>query len=246
MRPGETSVRTRQLTSLASEGRLPLGKFRMSARRLALTGATGAIVAGGFALAAPADAADGWAGVRACESGGDYSINSGNGYYGAYQFDLATWHGLGYSGLPSGASPATQDQAAAKLYAARGAQPWPVCGRYLNGSAVGVSTSAATGSSSSSRYHSAPQASTHPTTQRTATHHSVRATPWITVSTVRQVRTDVRAWQLRMRSLGYPIVVDGWYGPQSAAVCNHFERDHGLIVDNPGILGPQVWSHSMG
>lgn len=49
--------------------------------------------------------------LRLCESGGNYSDDTGNGYYGAYQFSLGTWERLGYSGLPSDAAPATQDQA---------------------------------------------------------------------------------------------------------------------------------------
>ncbi len=49
--------------------------------------------------------------LRACESGGNYQDNTGNGYYGAYQFSLGTWQSLGYSGLPSNAPPGTQDQA---------------------------------------------------------------------------------------------------------------------------------------
>lgn len=49
--------------------------------------------------------------LRDCESGGNYSDNTGNGYYGAYQFSLGTWERLGYSGLPSNAAPNVQDQA---------------------------------------------------------------------------------------------------------------------------------------
>ncbi len=49
--------------------------------------------------------------LRKCESGGNYQDNTGNGYYGAYQFSLGTWQSLGYSGLPSNAAPGTQDQA---------------------------------------------------------------------------------------------------------------------------------------
>lgn len=79
---------------------------------------------------------DGWARLRFCESGGDYTRNSGNGFYGAYQFEMATWRGYApapYSSmLPSQAPPAIQDQAAQALYQRRGAQPWPVCGRFLN------------------------------------------------------------------------------------------------------------------
>ncbi len=72
-----------------------------------------------------------WARLRQCESGGNYSDDTGNGYYGAYQFSLATWHGVGYSGLPSSAPPAVQDQAAQKLQARSGWGQWPACSRRL-------------------------------------------------------------------------------------------------------------------
>jgi hypothetical protein len=68
------------------------------------------------------------AGLRACESGGNYATNTGNGYYGAYQFDLGTWESVGGSGLPSNASPAEQDYRAALLWRQAGSAPWPVCG----------------------------------------------------------------------------------------------------------------------
>ncbi len=63
--------------------------------------------------------------IRQRESGGNYAINTGNGYYGAYQFDLGTWRGVGGSGLPSQASPAEQDMRAQMLYDRRGCSPWP-------------------------------------------------------------------------------------------------------------------------
>lgn len=66
--------------------------------------------------------------ITQCESGGNYGTNTGNGYYGAYQFDLQTWRSVGGYGLPSNASPAEQDRRAAMLYSRRGASPWPVCG----------------------------------------------------------------------------------------------------------------------
>jgi uncharacterized protein YabE (DUF348 family) len=49
--------------------------------------------------------------LRQCETGGNYQTNTGNGYYGAYQFSLGTWQSLGLSGLPSNAPPSVQDQA---------------------------------------------------------------------------------------------------------------------------------------
>jgi len=68
------------------------------------------------------------ASIRECESGGDYSANTGNGYYGAYQFTQETWEGVGGSGSPASASPAEQDAAAQRLMAQSGSSPWPVCG----------------------------------------------------------------------------------------------------------------------
>ncbi len=68
------------------------------------------------------------ASIRNCESGGDYSTDTGNGFYGAYQFDQSTWESVGGSGSPASASPAEQDKRAAALMAQSGSSPWPTCG----------------------------------------------------------------------------------------------------------------------
>jgi hypothetical protein len=70
--------------------------------------------------------------VRQHESGGRYNINTGNGYYGAYQFLPSTWNATAQRAgrpdlvgvLPSNASPADQDAMAQALYASNGRQPW--------------------------------------------------------------------------------------------------------------------------
>lgn len=80
---------------------------------------------------APVPAGGVWYELRMCESHDDYSINTGNGYYGAYQFSLSTWYGLGYTGLPSDAPPAVQDAAAQKLQAMYGWGQWPGCSAAL-------------------------------------------------------------------------------------------------------------------
>jgi hypothetical protein len=70
------------------------------------------------------------AAIARCESGGNYHAVSPSGQYrGAFQFDYRTWASVGGRGDPAAASPAEQDQRAAKLYAQQGASPWPVCGR---------------------------------------------------------------------------------------------------------------------
>jgi hypothetical protein len=67
--------------------------------------------------------------IAACESGGNPGTDTGNGFYGKYQFDLQTWQSVGGSGNPAAASEAEQNRRAAMLYASAGASPWPVCGR---------------------------------------------------------------------------------------------------------------------
>ena len=66
--------------------------------------------------------------IAACESGGNYATDTGNGFYGAYQFDLGTWASVGGSGNPAAALPAEQDYRASLLYSQAGSSPWPVCG----------------------------------------------------------------------------------------------------------------------
>jgi uncharacterized protein YabE (DUF348 family) len=75
-----------------------------------------------------------WDGVAQCESGGNWQINTGNGYYGGLQFDLGTWlsnGGSAYAPRPDLASREQQIAVANRLYAARGSAPWPVCGSNL-------------------------------------------------------------------------------------------------------------------
>ena len=63
--------------------------------------------------------------LRSCE--GSYTSNTGNGYYGAYQFDKRTWGNYGGYELASDAPAAVQDEKAWQTYKARGWQPWPTC-----------------------------------------------------------------------------------------------------------------------
>ncbi|GAA2976731.1 ubiquitin-like domain-containing protein [Streptomyces fulvorobeus] len=84
----------------------------------------------------PAPRADGlnWSGLAACESGGRPDAVDPSGTYGGlYQFDTQTWHSLGGTGRPQDAPAAEQTRRAQKLYAQRGASPWPHCGRRLSG-----------------------------------------------------------------------------------------------------------------
>ncbi|WP_447036531.1 LysM peptidoglycan-binding domain-containing protein [Streptomyces sp. DSM 118878] len=98
-------------------------------------------VIGGAALIAPlgllaatgqADAADGgvWDRIARCESGGNWQINTGNGYYGGLQFSAGTWRAYGggaYAATADKASKAQQIAVAAKVQRAQGWGAWPTC-----------------------------------------------------------------------------------------------------------------------
>lgn len=74
---------------------------------------------------------DVWAALARCESGGNPATNTGNGYYGLYQFSASTWHAMGGSGLPSEASAEEQTMRAQALQARSGWGQWPGCARRL-------------------------------------------------------------------------------------------------------------------
>ncbi len=103
--------------------------------KLAFTGAV--IGGGGIALAGQAAAAPDseWDRVAACESGGNWGINTGNGYRGGLQFSQGTWAAHGGGEFASSANQATRDQqiaVAERVLATQGRGAWPVCGRGLS------------------------------------------------------------------------------------------------------------------
>jgi resuscitation-promoting factor RpfA len=107
----------------------------VSVAKLAFTGAV--IGGGGIALAGNAAAAPDseWDRVAACESGGNWGINTGNGYHGGLQFSQGTWAAHGGGEFASSANQATRDQqiaVAERVLATQGRGAWPVCGRGLS------------------------------------------------------------------------------------------------------------------
>ena len=75
--------------------------------------------------------AEQWRLLRNSASTETYTIDTGNTFYGAYQFTWETWGTVYGDGNPAHAPPAEQDARARLLYARRGSQPWPICGRFL-------------------------------------------------------------------------------------------------------------------
>ncbi|UUU22670.1 transglycosylase family protein [Streptomyces sp. DSM 40750] len=133
--------------------------FHRSARAIAVAGVTGAAaIAAPLMVAGSASAATAseWDAVAQCESGGNWSINTGNGYYGGLQFSASTWAGYGgtqYASTADQASKAQQIEIAEKVLAGQGKGAWPVCGTGLSSAsydgAAASSGNADSGSSSS-------------------------------------------------------------------------------------------------
>lgn len=72
-----------------------------------------------------------WDKLAACESGGNWSINTGNGYYGGLQFTQSSWNAVGGSGSPASASKAEQIKRAQILQSRQGWGAWPACSSKL-------------------------------------------------------------------------------------------------------------------
>ncbi|GAB3132193.1 hypothetical protein GCM10027289_19710 [Tsukamurella serpentis] len=113
-------------------------KQSTTARTAVKVAATGAMLGGaGLALSAPAANAapdSQWDKVAACESGGNWGINTGNGYHGGLQFAPSTWNAYGgqqYAPTANQASRAQQIAIAEKVLAGQGKGAWPTCGKGL-------------------------------------------------------------------------------------------------------------------
>jgi hypothetical protein len=192
----------------------------MSARA-SVTGIIAVAAAAAAALTSctpPGATAADFAALRMCESSGDYSINTGNGYYGAYQFDQQTWDGLGFSGLPSLANPAVQDAAAYTLYNQRGWAPWPTCSARLGLTDDGPAP---------------PLPPQPPAWQGT----------YLSTALAGEQRMDTYAWQAQMHNSGWTVVpVTGYFDNTTAAVAAFFSS-LALVNDGaPGVVGPNLWA----
>ncbi|MCQ2000117.1 transglycosylase family protein [Arthrobacter zhaoxinii] len=104
-------------------------KIRRIVRRgLATAAITGAGAAGLVGMAAPANAASmDWDALAQCESGGNWAINTGNGYSGGLQFSPSTWAAFGGTGDAANASREQQIAVAERVLAEQGPGAWPAC-----------------------------------------------------------------------------------------------------------------------
>lgn len=158
------------------------GKHRRpskATRIAALAGLAGAAVATPLIGATSASAAttSQWDTVAQCESGGNWSINTGNGYYGGLQFSSSTWAAYGgtaFAPTADKAGKAQQIQVAEKVLDSQGKGAWPVCGKGLtSGGAPSAPAPSTPSQSQSDSSQSAPSAKPK-AAPRSAPEHAAR------------------------------------------------------------------------
>jgi hypothetical protein len=186
-------------------------------------------------VAASADpAGTAWAKLRMCESSGRYDTNTGNGYYGAYQFDLPTWRSVGGAGRPDQTSPREQDHRALYLYRMRGWQPWECAGK------LGLKNDADASSKRTPSYEesayiggggdvpSPPAGAPGPKP----------AWPGV-VYAYGDCAPPLKAFQLRMNAYGYGFTGTGCYLDKTQTAVLELQQANG--IKDSGLLGPKTW-----
>ncbi|MGV9557581.1 transglycosylase family protein [Streptomyces sp. NPDC003522] len=163
------------------------GKHRRpsrATRAAALAGVTGVAIAAPLMAAGNASAATAseWDAVARCESGGNWAINTGNGYYGGLQFSASTWAAYGgtqYASTADKASKSQQIQIAEKVLAGQGKGAWPVCGVGLSGASYNGGSASTGSSAGNSSAGGSSETSTRSTERQSASRSAERpaATP---------------------------------------------------------------------
>ena len=167
------------------------------------------------------------------------------------------WRSVGFSGLPSDASPAMQDEAARRLYAHYGTTPWPECGKRYGGASSPARATSSAWVTSSGGYavgtvtsHRTPtrQVPSYTPRQATASRHQAPSphryapsgthAPVLDIRLVSQTRQDVRLYQIALQRLGYRLAADGRFGPVTALTTCVSRPPTRLLVD--GRVGPQT------
>ncbi len=152
-------------------------------RAIATLGTAGAVLAAPLVLPGAAQAATGttWDRLAKCESGGNWHISTGNGYYGGLQFSAGTWRAFGGGAYASTANRATREEQIAiaeRVLARQGWGAWPSCSRRLGltsadaraGSGVSRSTTrtAITTKKKAAKKSVVKRSSTHPVAKKAA------------------------------------------------------------------------------
>ncbi|WEO96992.1 transglycosylase family protein [Streptomyces sp. FXJ1.172] len=172
------------------------GKHRRpskAVRVVALAGVTGAAVAAPLMAAGNASAATAseWDTVAQCESGGNWSINTGNGFFGGLQFTASTWAAYGgtqYAAQANQATKAQQIAVAEKVLASQGKGAWPVCGTGLSSAAYNGSAPTTSSKTTSSSTGAATRSTDQQAANRSAERTAPSAAKTVTTPTGKKVK----------------------------------------------------------
>ena len=127
-----TMLRTGTPGGVTSATPAPADAATPSAQAPAMPPATAPSAAQAGAPVAPADTpVSTWDKVAQCESGGNWTTSTGNGFHGGLQFTASTWRSFGGSGMPHQASRTEQIAVAERVLAAQGWKAWPACSHKL-------------------------------------------------------------------------------------------------------------------
>jgi nucleoid-associated protein YgaU len=143
-------------------------------RRAATVAATAGVAAVAPLLASAPAHADSvnWDAIASCESGNNWSINTGNGFYGGLQFTRGTWNAYGggqYASTADRASRSQQIAVAERVLSGQGIGAWPVCGKRA-GSSASYTSRNTEGTSSRSTHRSTHRSESTVRTQSGTTH----------------------------------------------------------------------------
>ena len=215
----------------------------IKAGTLVATTAAVSFAAVGTAQAAPTH---NWDGVAACESGGNWHINTGNGFYGGVQFSASTWRAYGGGKYASRADLATKSEQIAiaeNVLRGQGRGAWPVCGRNLTDASASASAqhTARHAAKQTTRHttkyvvHQAPVHHTtahHTTAHHTTVHHATAHRATLGHTTVQAHPTSTHTYKVRSGDTLFRISVrkhvhGGW---QSLA---HLNR---ATIHNPNLI----------
>jgi peptidoglycan hydrolase-like protein with peptidoglycan-binding domain len=191
------------------------------------------LMVGASGTAAADPSANAWLQLRRCESGNRYAVNTGNGYYGAYQFSLGTWASVGGTGLPSDAKPAEQDYRALMLYRKRGWSPWTCAAM------IGLHEDADAGSGIMP-----PKPASFDTPYDFVAGATVGATSGAPAWPGQQFAEGdsaaaIATWQAQAAALGYPVIATGYFGPTTASAVKAIQTKKGIAAN--GLIGAQTW-----
>jgi resuscitation-promoting factor RpfA len=202
--------------------------------------AVAALTIGGVALSATAANAapsSPWDRIAACESGGNWHINTGNGYYGGLQFSASTWAAHGGRGSAASASRAEQIAVGERVVASQGWSAWSSCSARLGlqGRTVPTVAKVETVAKKTSRHADADKTEHHKHHGKHAAHRAGKHAATVAVS---HMKYTVKAGDTLQAIAERHHVKGGWQAlaDVNAAHITHPEQIHpGLVLHLPAV-----------